>query len=167
MTAPTTPRRPADPGPGYFSDKRRHIEDNTPTTPRPANNTPAAGPAAGGAGGAKATPGADFMSNEDIQKFSEHLRKNARHRAVERAMDAAQLEAVLRTIPDSSGSMAGARMRARRVTRHLKRIARAEQVIAKSAAGLYAQFENEYESELRKIGKGRGTRTTRQPFGWK
>lgn len=158
-------RQPSDPGPDYFTDKKRHIEDHTPTT-RPANTT-APTPGSTGNGGAKATPGADFMSNDDIQKFSEHIRKNARHRAVERAMDAAQLEAVLRTIPDASGSMAGARMRARRVTRHLKRIARAEQVIAKSAAGLYAQFETEYESELRKIGKGRTTRNTRQPFGWK
>lgn len=117
-------------------------------------------------GGGSGTPGADFMSNEDIQKFSEHVRKTARHRAVERAMDASQLEAVLRAIPDSSGSMAGARMRARRVSRNLKRIARAEQLIAKWAAGLYANFEKEYEAELRKIGKGRAQQNVRSPFGW-
>lgn len=117
-------------------------------------------------GGGSGTPGADFMSNEDIQKFSEHIRKSARSRANERAMDAEQLEAVLRAIPDSIGSMAGARMRARRVSKNLKRIARAEQLIAKWAAGLYATFEREYEAELRKVGKGRTKQNTRAPFGW-
>lgn len=122
--------------------------------------------ASGGPAGGKGTPGADFMSNEDIRAFSEHLRKEARNRAVERAMDAAQLEAVLRSIPDTTGSMAGARMRARRVSRNLKRIARAEQLIAKWATALYGAFEREFEAELRKVGKGRAQQNVRKPFGW-
>lgn len=123
---------------------------------------PAAGGAAHAGGG---TPGAGFMSNEDIHKFSEHIRKEARKRAGERAMDAEQLEQVLRNIPDSMGSMAGARMRARRVSRHLKRIAKAEQLIAKEGASLYAQFEREYEAQLRKISAAR-PKQPRTKFGW-
>ncbi|OKI16610.1 plasmid transfer protein TraA [Streptomyces sp. CB03911] len=129
-------------------------------TPSPA---PAAGPGAPAAG--RGTPGASFMSNEDIRAFSEHLRKGARNRAVERAMDAEQLEAVLRHIPTQDGSMGGARLRARRVSRHLKKIAKAEQAIAKAAAALYAQFEQEYEANLRKVGKARGPQPTRFTFG--
>lgn len=130
---------------------------------------PGAGPAGGRSGnGSTGTPGGDFMSNEDIRAFTEYLRKNARQRAVERAMDAAQLEAVLRNIPDAAGSMAGARMRARRVSRWLKRIARAEQLIAKWATALYAAFEREFEAELRKVGKARTqVKQNRPKFGWR
>lgn len=118
------------------------------------------GQQAGGAGGhGGKVPGADFMSNEEIRAFCEHLRKDARNRATERAMDADHLEAVLRTIPDLTGSLGGSRARARRVSRWLKKIAAAEKNIQKYAASVYATFEREYDSELRKIGKGR----TKQP----
>jgi len=122
---------------------------------------------AGPAGGGQGSPGGDFASNEDIRAFSEYLRKQARNAAVERSMDAAQLEARLRHIPDSRGSMSGARARARRVTRYLKLIAAAEKAIAKWATALYSAFEREYEAELIKIGKGRTQTTTRQPFNFR
>lgn len=129
------------------------------------------GPAQQGQGGAgqggRGTPGADFMSNEDIRAFSEHLRKEARNRAVERSMDAAQLEARLRNIPDASGRMHGSRARARRVTRYLKLIAAAEKAIAKWSTALYSAFEREFEAELIKIGKGRAQPRTSQRFDWR
>jgi len=132
-----------------------------------------AGPAATAASGAAApgrtgtgTPGAGFASNEDIHAFAEHVRKHARNLAVERSLDAEQLEATLRHIPSSDGSMVGAWMRARRVSRHLKKIANAEQLIAKEAAALYAQFQREYESELNQVGKGRTRQNTRTPFAF-
>ncbi|MFB6977710.1 plasmid transfer protein TraA [Streptomyces scopuliridis] len=122
-----------------------------------------------GAGGGK-IPGSDFMSNEDIRSFCEHLRKESRNRATERAMDADHLEAVLRAIPDLSGSLGGSRARARRVTRWLKKVAAAEKAIQKYSASVYATFEREYDSELRKIGKGKRTPRTqsvRNQFGWR
>lgn len=129
---------------------------------------PAQGGQAGAGGqGSKGTPGSDFMSNEDIRAFSEHLRKEARNRAVERSMDAAQLEARLRNIPDASGRMHGARARARRVSRYLKLIAAGEKAIAKWSTALYSAFEREYEAELIKIGKGRAQPQQRQPFNWR
>lgn len=113
------------------------------------------------------TPGSEFMSNEDIRAFSEHVRREARNRAVERSMDAEQLQAVLKAIPDSTGSRAGSRARARRVARPLKLIAAAEKVIARQAAAMYARFEAEYESELRKIGKARSKDgKPKKPFKW-
>lgn len=121
-------------------------------------------PSASGATASAGTPGAGFHSNEDIHAFAEHLRKQARNRAVERAMDAEQLESTLRHIPSTDGSHAGAWLRARRVSRHAKKIAAAEQAIAKSATALYAQFQQEYESELNKVGKGRPRQNTRTPF---
>lgn len=113
------------------------------------------------------TPGSDFLSNEDIHKFCEDGRKRARKRAVERALDAEMLEGRLQNIPDVNGTMAGARARARRVTRWLKRIAQAEKMIAKWYAALYSAFEREYEAQLMKIGKGRAQQKPQRPFHWR
>ncbi|ARQ69740.1 plasmid transfer protein TraA [Streptomyces marincola] len=115
---------------------------------------------------AQGTPGANFMSNEDVRAFSEYVRKTARNRAVERSMDAEHLTQVLRHIPTADGSTAGARMRARRVARHLRAIAAAEKVIAKQAAALYGSFEREFESDLRKVGKARPAKQPRAPFSF-
>jgi len=117
--------------------------------------------------GKQGAPGGDFMSNEDIRAFSEFLRKNGRQRAVERVLDAEMLEARLRNIPDAHGSMSGARARARRVTRHLKRVAQAEKLIAKYASALYSAFEREYEAELMKIGKARTQHKPNNHFRWR
>ncbi|MFI7274113.1 plasmid transfer protein TraA [Streptomyces sp. NPDC049879] len=122
------------------------------------------GQSAAGQAADQAAPGAEFMTNEDIRSFSEHVRKVARNKAVERSMDAEHLAQVLRHIPTADGSMAGARMRARRVARHLKAIASAEKLIAKQAAALYASFEREFESDLRKVGKARPAKQPRAPF---
>ncbi|MBQ1163578.1 sporulation protein SsgA, partial [Streptomyces sp. A73] len=77
------------------------------------------------------------------------------------------LEGRLRNIPDTSGSMGGARARARRVTRHLRRVAQAEKLIAKSSSALYSAFEREYESELMKIGTGRSQQKPTPRFNWR
>lgn len=118
----------------------------------------------------KPLPGSGFTSDADIRAFAEALRKQARPRAVERALDAETLESVLRTIPDASGSMTGARARARRVSRHLKRIAAAEKLIAKQAAAMYATFTREYEAHLAQISNGRRRgqpRSQQRPAIWK
>lgn len=124
----------------------------------------AGGPGAEGGG---KVPGSDFMSNEDIRAYCEHYRKKARNLATEMAMDADHLEAVLRTIPDTSGSRSGSRARSRRVTRWLKKAAAAQKAQQKYFASLYGTFEREFESELRTIGKGRAQTKPRQPFGWR
>ncbi|MGQ4733445.1 plasmid transfer protein TraA [Streptomyces sp. Ju416(a)] len=126
-----------------------------------------AGPGAGGAGGTGGkVPGSDFMSNEDIRAFCEYHRKKSRDGATELAMDADHLQTVLRTIPDATGSLGGSRMRARRVSRWLKKAAAAEKAKQKYFAAVYATFEREFESNLRKVGRGR---TQQQPtkFGWR
>lgn len=111
--------------------------------------------ASGGGAGRKATPGSGFTSDEDIRAYCEAVRKESRPRAVERALDAEVLESALRNIPDMYGSMKGSRGRARKVTRHLKRIAAAEKLIAKQASALYASFTREFEAELAQISSGR------------
>ena len=152
MSAPArpTPQRPTNnvnktrngDGFGFKPSLNINVTEKQPAAPGRPGHGAASGPS-------KGTPGADFMSNEDIRAFSEHLRKEARNRAVERSMDAAQLEARLRNIPDASGKMHGARARARRISRYL-----------------YSAFEREFEAELIKIGKGRAQAPTRQPFNW-
>ncbi|KEF19939.1 hypothetical protein DF18_13975 [Streptomyces rimosus] len=108
-----------------------------------------------GSGRRKALPGSGFTSDEDVRALSEAIRKDARPRAVERALDAETLEAVLRTIPDTTGSMSGSRARARRVARPLRRIAAAEKLISKEGAKLWATFTREFEAELAQISSGR------------
>lgn len=149
--------------PSFNINPSVNISKGGPTNPGigPAGST--AAPTSGKSG----VPGASFMSNEDIHAFAEHVRKEGRTRAAERAMDAEQLEEVLRHIPDTNGSLVGARMRARRVSRHLKRIAKAEQLIAKEGAALYASFEREYDAELRKVGRGRPAQSKPSGFGWR
>ncbi|WP_405699109.1 hypothetical protein OG209_05305 [Streptomyces sp. NBC_01383] len=126
------------------------------------------GTAATGTGGK--IPGSDFMSNEDIRAFCEYHRKKSRNGATELAMDADHLEAVLRAIPDLTGSLGGSRARARRVSRWLKKAAAADKAKQKYFASVYATFEREYDSDLRKVGKGtRSPRTQpiRNQFGWR
>lgn len=124
------------------------------------------GPGYGGVG--KALPGSGFQSDEDIRAFSEALRKQARPRAVERALDAEVLYSQLRQIPDIHGSLHGSRARARRVTKHLKRIASAERLISKQAAALYASFTREFETELKaQISRGRSRGGPSRPAIWK
>lgn len=163
------PRSPAQSAPANVNKKSRHFKPSVNPTLNINMQGGAAQPAAAapGRGGGKGAPGGDFMSNEDIRAFSEFLRKNGRQRAVERVLDAEMLEARLRNIPDAMGSMAGSRARARRVTRHLKRIAQAEKLIAKYASALYSSFEREYEAELMKIGKGRMQQHPSPRFNWR
>ncbi|WP_327300403.1 plasmid transfer protein TraA [Streptomyces goshikiensis] len=114
----------------------------------------------------KGAPGSDFTSNEDIHAYSNHGRRQARDRASLTAMDAEALQAILKNIPDASGSFAGARIRAMKVSRPLKKIAAAEKLIAKLYVQLYAGFQREFEAELNKVGKGRVQKQPRAPFTW-
>ncbi|MCQ8195426.1 plasmid transfer protein TraA [Streptomyces rugosispiralis] len=119
---------------------------------------------------AKSAPGSDFLSNEDIRAYCEWSRKQARDRSTTTAMDIDMLEARLKSIPDVTGSMQGARARAKRVARWGRRIAQAEKLIAKWYAALYGAFEREYEAELVRIGRGRTQQSRQQvaqPFGWR
>lgn len=174
MTMPTQPTTPP-PGAKHINKTRNgggfnlvpSVTINVNDRQADPNSHPSRNGQAPGNSQGKGTPGADFMSNEDIRAFSEHLRKEARNRAVERSMDAAQLEARLRNIPAADGRMSGARARARRVTRYLKLIAAGEKAIAKWATALYSAFEREYEAELIKIGRGRAQKATSQKFDWR
>jgi hypothetical protein len=123
-------------------------------------------PSAQAGSSSKAAPGSDFNSNEDIRAFANYIRKEGRDRAAVRAMDAEALETILRMIPDSTGSMAGARMRARRVSRWVRKIAAAEKLIAKCGVGLHAAFEKEFEVELSRIARARPRQPNRSPFTW-
>lgn len=162
-TAPTSPVYVKKPKPDVHKSKSLNPSLNGSVNINIVKN----GGGGSGKEGPKSSPGSDFMSNEDIRAFCEDGRKKARQRAVERALDAEMLEGRLRNIPDTRGSMAGARARARRVTRWLKRVAQAEKLIAKWYAALYSAFEREYESELMKIGKARSQQKPQPRFGWR
>lgn len=126
------------------------------------NSAGQAASAPSGRGGS--VPGADFMSNEDIRAFCEYHRKKSRNEATELAMDADHLEAVLKTIPDTTGSRSGSRARARRVTRWIKKASAAKKNSQKYFAMAYGTFEREFEPELRTINKARPKQNHRAPF---
>ncbi|MFD5875685.1 plasmid transfer protein TraA [Streptomyces sp. NPDC060322] len=169
--APPRPRTAPTNGGGVDNSKSRTGGGFNPSLGFSVSKTFVNGPGgqgvAAGSGTGGKVPGSDFMSNEDIRAFCEHLRKEARNRATERAMDADHLEAVLRTIPGADGTAHGSRARARRVSRWLKKIAAAEKAIQKYSAMVYGTFEREYESDLRKIGKGRHQPSRAAKFGWR
>lgn len=136
----------------------------TKSSPQNGNSSAGQIPSQGKGG---SVPGADFSSNDDIRAFCEHHRKKCRNGATELAMDADHLEAVLKTIPDLGGSLGGSRARARRVSRWLKKAAAAEKNKQKYFAALFGTFEREYDSELRKIGKGRTQQTRGPGLSWR
>ncbi|RPK56194.1 hypothetical protein EES43_24440 [Streptomyces sp. ADI96-02] len=170
MNTPPRPRTAPTNG-AVHNSKTRTGGGFNPSLGFSVNKTVMQGGTGAGAGAAGKTggkvPGSDFMSNEDIRAFCEYLRKESRNRATERAMDADHLEAVLRTIPDAGGSLHGSRARARRVSRWLKKVAAAEKAIQKYSAMVYGTFEREYESDLRKVGKGRNQPPRTSKFGWR
>ncbi|MGV0098268.1 plasmid transfer protein TraA [Streptomyces californicus] len=129
------------------------------------NGTGGTGGPGRGAGGK--VPGSDFMSNEDIRAYCEYHRKQSRNGATELAMDSDHLESILRTIADSNGTLGGSRARARRVVRWLKKAAAAEKAKQKYFAALYGTFEQEYDSNLRTVGKGRNRPPAPSKFGWR
>lgn len=180
-TAPARPRRESERTPKFNVEKINLVPDISGLVPPLSFNytrttvVNGGGSARGGSGraqGLTGAPGGDFTSNEDIRAYCEWSRKQARDRSVATAMDIDMLEARLRSIPDVTGSMSGARSRAKRVARWGRRIAQAEKLIAKWYAALYGAFEREYEAELVKIGRGRRGpyqhgKPQPAPFGWR
>ncbi|WP_431776999.1 plasmid transfer protein TraA [Streptomyces cucumeris] len=176
---PARAPRPADRTPKFNIEKLNLVPDISgivpPLTFNYSRTTVVNGGGRGGSAKAKGltgAPGGDFLNNEDIRAYCEWSRKQARDRSVATAMDVDMLEARLKSIPDVTGSMSGARARAKRVVRWGRRIAQAEKLIAKWYAALYGAFEREYEAELVKIGRGRRGpyqhgKPQPAPFGWR
>ena len=151
-------------GGGFNLNPSVNVTMTKPQAPSPNGNGTGQAPV-GNRGGS--VPGADFSCNEDIRAFCEYHRKKSRNGATELAMDADHLEAVLKTIPDLGGSLGGSRARARRVSRWLKKAAAAEKNKQKYFAALFGTFEREYDSELRKIGKGRQQQQRSPGLTWR
>lgn len=175
-TAPQTPRQGTAPNAAKNVNKTRNgggfnpslnLTPNINVTKNTGNGS--SGAARGNGAGHSKVPGSDFMSNEDIRAYCEYRRKQMRELATEVAMDIDYLEAALATIPDENGSRSGARARSRRVGRPGKRSAAALKNCQKYFAQVFGTFEREYDSALRKVGKGRIQQQNRvvNKFNWR
>ncbi|GAA2870523.1 hypothetical protein GCM10010517_30750 [Streptosporangium fragile] len=104
----------------------------------------------------------EFFTNADIRNYCEKARGEFLRLSFEIAMAAEVLQAVLKEVPDPEGRPFGARARARRVARHLKRTATDARDAAKNAARTYAAFQREYDPELSATTRTRPARARRR-----
>ncbi|MFI7240402.1 plasmid transfer protein TraA [Streptomyces cyaneofuscatus] len=114
------------------------------------NNTKNAVPGPRGGGQSQSLlPAPDFNSPAQIRNYCNTLRAAAVTLSFEVAMGAEILKAVLATVPDPEGRMGGSKIRAFKVARKMQRAADELRNAAKLAAATYAQFQQEYEGELK------------------
>ncbi|MFF4673037.1 plasmid transfer protein TraA [Streptomyces sp. NPDC001279] len=119
------------------------------------NKTTAAAPAQGatghGGGGSHFILGEpDFNNTEDVRAYCNHVRALMLQAAIELAIGSKILEARLAQAQALPGdTVVQTRMRAKRVSRKLKKAADGATAAAKSAVGAYAAFNREYADLMR------------------
>ncbi|MER6500201.1 plasmid transfer protein TraA [Streptomyces sp. NPDC001455] len=119
------------------------------------NKTTAAAPAQGsggqGGGGSHFILGEpDFNNTEDVRAYCNHVRALMLQAAIELAIGSKILEARLAQAQALPGdTVVQTRMRAKRVSRKLKKAADGATAAAKSAVGAYAAFNREYSDLMR------------------
>lgn len=102
----------------------------------------------GGGGGHSPLADPEFFSNADIRAYCERSRMVFLQLAFELAGAAEVLQGALKEIPDAEGRRFGSLVRARRVSRKLKKVADDARDAAKNSAATYAAFQREYSPEL-------------------
>ena len=105
-----------------------------------------------------------YWLDADIRNYCEKARGEFLRLSFELAMAAEVLQAVLKEVPDPDGRPFGARARARRVARHLKRTATDARDAAKNAARTYAAFQREFDPELSATARTRPASRARRRF---
>lgn len=105
----------------------------------------------------------EFFTNADIRNYCDTARQGFLQLSFELSMAAEVLQAVLKEVPDPEGRAFGSQMRARRVARHLKKVADDAKDAAKNSARTYAAFQREFSPEM-DANSYRRPRQTRRPF---
>lgn len=175
-TIPPTP--PYAPGPAPFKGDAKVNNKNKTFAPGitlnfNTGNTASAGPAvpitAAGSGtpltGAVLLPPPEFNSPAQVRNYCNALRAAAVTLSIEVAMGAEILKAVLSAVPDPEGRLGAARIRAHKVARKLNKAADALRDAAKSGAGTYSAFQQQYEEEINRV-RHRARRPSTPRMDW-
>ncbi len=96
-------------------------------------------------------PAPEFTSPAQVRNYCNTLRAAGVTLSIEVAMAAEILESVLAAVPDPEGRAFGSRIRARKVSRKMRKAADDLRGAAKNAAGCYATFQQEFEEEINRV----------------
>ncbi|MEU5243418.1 plasmid transfer protein TraA [Streptomyces asoensis] len=116
------------------------------------NNTKHAGRAGGGRSHSESLlPSPEFGSPAQVRNYCNSLRAAGVMLSIEVAMAAEIIQGVLAAVPDPEGRAFGSRVRARKVSRKMRKSADALRDAAKNAASCYAVFQQEFEEEINRV----------------
>ncbi|MDX3383724.1 plasmid transfer protein TraA [Streptomyces niveiscabiei] len=119
------------------------------------NNTKNPGDARGGGGGRghsdSLLPAPEFGSPAQVRNYCNSLRAAGVMLSIEVAMAAEIIQGVLAAVPDPEGRAFGSRIRARKVSRKMRKSADALRDAAKNAASCYSIFQQEFEEEINRV----------------
>ena len=96
-------------------------------------------------------PAPEFTSPAHVRNYCNTLRAAGVTLSIEVAMAAEILDSVLAAVPDPEGRAFGSRIRARKVTRKLRKSADSLRDAAKNAAACYSAFQQEFEEEINRV----------------
>ncbi|NNN36149.1 sporulation protein SsgA [Streptomyces sp. S3(2020)] len=105
----------------------------------------------GRSGNQSLLPAPEFTSPAQVRNYCNTLRAAGVTLSIEVAMAAEILDSVLAAVPDPEGRAFGSRIRARKVTRKLRKSADSLRDAAKNAAACYSAFQQEFEEEINRV----------------
>jgi hypothetical protein len=130
------------------------------------NNNRNRSQAGGGRSGSQSLlPAPDFGSPALVRNYCNTLRAAGVTLSIEVAMAAEILESVLAAVPDPEGRAFGSRIRAKKVSRKMRKAADELRGAAKNAAACYATFQQEFEEEINRV-RHRARRPTQPVMNW-
>jgi hypothetical protein len=116
------------------------------------NRTQNVGTSGGRSNGANSLlPAPEFSSPAEVRNYCNTLRAAGVTLSIEVAMAAEILESVLAAVPDPEGRAFGSRLRARKVSRKMRKAADDLRDAAKNAAGCYSTFQQTFEEEINRV----------------
>lgn len=119
----------------------------------------------GRSGGQSLLPAPEFTNPAQVRNYCNTLRAAGVTLSIEVAMAAEILESVLAAVPDPEGRAFGSRIRARKVSRKMRKAADELRGAAKNAAACYATFQQEFEEEINRV-RHRARRPTQPVMNW-
>lgn len=118
-----------------------------------------------GGSGNQLLPAPEFTNPAQVRNYCNTLRAAGVTLSIEVAMAAEILESVLAAVPDPEGRAFGSRIRARKVSRKMRKAADDLRGAAKNAAACYAAFQQEYEEEINRV-RHRARRPQQPVMNW-
>ncbi|MFJ2238575.1 plasmid transfer protein TraA [Streptomyces sp. NPDC087859] len=119
----------------------------------------------GRSGNQSLLPAPEFTSPAQVRNYCNTLRAAGVTLSIEVAMAAEILDSILAAVPDPEGRAFGSRIRARKVTRKMRKSADSLRDAAKNAAACYSAFQQEFEEEINRV-RHRARRPQQPVMNW-